>query len=183
MLNCRDTPSWTHGGKINRRTDTHTDGRTSSNPNTNVLTGLPKGFPPDATLSMPPYLGLGFSHTKLGILALHCIANFVFPYNCRLLLYFLINVKLDVTGYKIIAFQGCRLHQSCSFLMAQLKQICLNARFCTVELIFRGNQYNYITWKSYPVLFPFYRGRGMLIAETIFCISTFIKKKKHCAFK
>ena len=34
----------------------------------------------------------------------------------------LVNVKLDVSWYKTITFQGCSLHWSYSILMAQLKQ-------------------------------------------------------------
>ena len=64
----------------------------------------------------------GFSQThKIGI-----IANFVFPYICSFYLYLhqlmLFNVKLDKSGKNSIKFQGCRLHWSSSFLMAQIKQ-------------------------------------------------------------
>ena len=61
---------------------------------------------------------LSFSQT-------HNIANFVSLHICSLLRYLhhmiLINVKLNVTGYQRIPFQGCRFHESSSFLMAQLK--------------------------------------------------------------
>ena len=42
------------------------------------------------------------------------IANFVFPYICTFLPYLhhmvLVNVKLDVSGYKRSIFQGCIIH-------------------------------------------------------------------------
>ena len=54
------------------------------------------------------------------------IANFVSPHICSFLLYLqyimLVNIKLDICGYKLIRFQGCRLHWSDLFLMAQLKR-------------------------------------------------------------
>ena len=53
------------------------------------------------------------------------IANFVILYIFSFILYLqhimLVNVKLDVSRYKRIIFQGHRLHWSSSFLMAQLK--------------------------------------------------------------
>ena len=58
---------------------------------------------------------------KIGNIAI--IANFVFQYICCLLLYLyhmmLVNVKIDICGHKMATFLGCRLHWSCSFLMAQ----------------------------------------------------------------
>ena len=55
------------------------------------------------------------------------IANVVLKYICSFLhcldhiMLDLVNVKLDVSGYKRFIFRVCRLHWSCSFLMAQLK--------------------------------------------------------------
>ena len=47
--------------------------------------------------------------TNIGI-----IVKFLFPCICKFLLYLhhmiLVNVKLDVSGYKRIIFQGCRFH-------------------------------------------------------------------------
>ena len=67
----------------------------------------------------------GFSQTR-NIGNIGIIANFVFPFICSLLPYLhhmiLVNVKLDVSAYMKITFQDWRLHWSCSFLMAQLKQ-------------------------------------------------------------
>ena len=52
--------------------------------------------------------------------------HYIFPYICSFMLYFhhmmLVNVKLDVSGYKSIIFRGCRRHWSGSFVMAQLKR-------------------------------------------------------------
>ena len=54
------------------------------------------------------------------------IANFVFLYISSSLLYLhhimLVNVRLDVSGYNGIIFQGCRLYYSSSFLMVQLER-------------------------------------------------------------
>ena len=54
------------------------------------------------------------------------IAKFVFPHICSFLLYMhhmmLVNIKLDISGHKLITFQGYKLHWSGSFLMAQLKR-------------------------------------------------------------
>ena len=59
---------------------------------------------------------LSFSQT-------HIIANFVLKYICSFLHVLdhimLVNVKLDVSGYNRFIFRVCRLHWSCSFLMAQ----------------------------------------------------------------
>ena len=51
-------------------------------------------------------------------------ANFVFPYIHSFLLYLyhmmLVDVKLNVSGYKLIPYQCRILHWSCSFPIAQL---------------------------------------------------------------
>ena len=68
------------------------------------------------------------SFRKLHIQVFHkrINANFVLPYICKFLLYLchkiLVNVKLDVSGYQSIIFQGCRLYLSSSLLMAQFTQ-------------------------------------------------------------
>ena len=55
------------------------------------------------------------------------IANFVFPHICSSLLYLqhilLVVMKLDISGCNSITFQGCGLHWSSSFLMAQLNKV------------------------------------------------------------
>ena len=54
------------------------------------------------------------------------IANFVFPYICHFLLYLyhmiILNVQLDISECKSSTFQGCKLHLSSSFRMAQPKR-------------------------------------------------------------
>ena len=75
----------------------------------------------------------GFSQThKVGI-----IVNFVFPYICYFLLHLqqimLVNLKLDISEYNMIAFQGYRLYWISSFLMAQLKPSWQYGHFCVVE--------------------------------------------------
>ena len=68
-----------------------------------------------AFMSLLPILfvqsGLSQIH-KTGNIGIN--GNFVFPniYNFLLLFYYilLVNVELDVGGYKNIIFQGCRLH-------------------------------------------------------------------------
>ena len=53
--------------------------------------------------------------------------NFVFPYVCSFLLdlyhTMLVNVKLDVSGYKRITLQGYRIHLPCYLWMTQPKPI------------------------------------------------------------
>ena len=57
----------------------------------------------------------GFSQThKIGNIGVN--DNLIFPYIYNVLLYLhymiLVNVKLDVSGYKEIMFQGCIIHWS-----------------------------------------------------------------------
>ena len=66
----------------------------------------------------------GFSQThKIGNIAI--IANFVFPQTSSFLLYLqrmlLLNMTLDISGYNMIIFQGCKLSWYSSFVMEQLK--------------------------------------------------------------
>ena len=55
------------------------------------------------------------------------MVNFIFAYICSFLHYLhhitLVSVKLDVSGYKWIIFQVCKLHWSCSFVTAQVGDI------------------------------------------------------------
>ena len=65
------------------------------------------------TVSLEDYFESEFSQThKIGNIG--TIANFVFPYVCSFPLYLyhimLVNVKISVSGYKRITFQGCKLH-------------------------------------------------------------------------
>ena len=67
----------------------------------------------------------GFSQTHKNA-TVGNIANFVFPYFCSFLHYLrlgvLVNIKLNISGCARITFQGCRLHWSSSFPIAQLKR-------------------------------------------------------------
>ena len=60
-------------------------------------------------------------HTTHKITNIGIIANFVFPYIYSFLLYLyhmiLVNLKLDISGYKIV-FQDGKLHWSSSFATA-----------------------------------------------------------------
>ena len=82
----------------------------------------------------------GFSQTPK-ICNIGIIANFVFPYICHLLPYLhqmiLVNVKLDDSGYMSITFPGWRIHWSCLFLMAQLKQSCQYWHFCVAQSLWK----------------------------------------------
>ena len=57
-------------------------------------------------------------HTKLPTLGL--LPNFYSPLYLHHLM--LVNVKLDISGYELITFHGCRFPWSGAFLMAWLKQ-------------------------------------------------------------
>ena len=72
-----------------------------------------------------------FTNAQIGI-----IANFVFPFFCNFLLYLqhdmmLVKMRLDISKYNGIAIQGCRLHWSSTFLIAQLKR---NWQYCILVL-------------------------------------------------
>ena len=60
-------------------------------------------------------------------------------WQCSFLLYLrhmmLVNVKSDVSGYKRIAFQGCRLYWSILFLMVQLKQLAISIFLYCAEFV------------------------------------------------
>ena len=78
----------------------------------------------------------GFSQT-------HTIDNscqFVSQYNCNFLLFhhmMLVNVKLNVSGYKRITFQICRLHWFRPFLVAQLRWIWKYCHSCFAERLWK----------------------------------------------
>ena len=68
-------------------------------------------------------------------------ANSVFPYICSFIINIchtnVVNIELYISGYKRIIFQGCRLHWSCSFLMAQLKQSWQYWHSCIAESLWK----------------------------------------------
>ena len=69
------------------------------------------------------------------------IANFVLVYICSFLLYFEINmsvnVKIDLCGYKRITFQGCKLHWPSWFQMPQLKWSWQYWHYCIVANLWK----------------------------------------------
>ena len=82
----------------------------------------------------------GFSQThKIGNIGI--IANFEFPYVCSFLLslqyMILVNMKVDISACNRIKFQGCKLHWSNSFLMAQLKWTWQYWHSCIVESLWK----------------------------------------------
>ena len=84
------------------------------------------------------YIHVFQKHIKLAL-----FVYFVFPYICHFLLYcpimMLVNIKFDFRGYKRITFQVYSLHWSCSFLMAQLKQIWQCSYSCTVVSLWENS--------------------------------------------
>ena len=69
------------------------------------------------------------------------IANFLFISICSFLLYLQhvmqVNIKLDNSGCKRIAFQGCRLHWSSSLPIAQVKWGRQYWHYCIVESLWK----------------------------------------------
>ena len=69
------------------------------------------------------------------------VVKFVFQYICSVFHYLhhltLVNKKLDPSGFKMIILQDCRLHGSCSFLMAQLNQSCQYLHYCIPESLWK----------------------------------------------
>ena len=82
----------------------------------------------------------GFSQTDK-ICNVGMITNFVLLYICNFLLnlqyMMLVNVKLYISGCNRITFQGCRLHWSSSFLMAQLKWSWPYWHSCIVNILWK----------------------------------------------
>ena len=68
-------------------------------------------------------------------------ADFVFPYICSFLFnlqpVMLVNVKLDISGCNSITFEGCRLHLTSTFLMAQLKWRYQYCHSCIVQSLWK----------------------------------------------
>ena len=50
----------------------------------------------------------------------------------------LVNMKLDISGYNRITFQGCRLHWNSSFLMVQPKRSWQYLHSCIVENLWKN---------------------------------------------
>ena len=89
--------------------------------------------------STSPWRAIRMFHgdTKLTILALlptfFCINTYIYSFLLYLHHMMLVNVELDVRGYKGISFQCWRFHWSSSILIAELKQIWQYWHSCNVE--------------------------------------------------
>ena len=102
----------------------------------------------------------GFHMHKIANIAI--IVNFVLRYICSFLLYLqhmvLVNMKIDISGFNSITFQGCRLRWSSYFLMVKVKQSWQYWHSCIVESLWK----TLMTGRNIPITYTSVRGTILL---------------------